>query len=130
MRRIRRAALGLSIGVALALSYSTIAQAHWSTSAVSPTHRYPGTQVTARASDRTGCISIAVGLANLNHGQPVRSAPIPGSGAFTPSLKVPTNAPVGATQLMFQPRVRIPHGRHPVRSRSFSLHPYPCNLCT
>jgi hypothetical protein len=75
------------------------ARADESPPTLSPAQGPPGTAVTASATDWSGCSSMSV----TGWGETLGTTSISDAGAFSLPFTVPSSAPLGATQLQFDP---------------------------
>ena len=99
LRRILILIAVLAVPLSLITVSALPARADESPPTLSPAQGPPGTTVTASATDWPGCSSMSVS----GWGTTLGTAAIDSSGAFSLSFTVPSNAPVGAAQLMFSP---------------------------
>jgi lysophospholipase L1-like esterase len=99
LRRILTFIAVLAVPLSLIIVSALPARADESPPALSPVQGPPGTTVTASATDWSGCSSMSVS----GWGTTLGTTSIDSSGAFSLPFTVPSNAPVGATQLQFSP---------------------------
>ena len=99
LRRILVFIAVLAVPLSLVAVTALPARADESPPTLSPAQGPPGTNVTASATDWTGCSSMSVS----GWGTTLGTASIDSSGAFSLPFTVPGNAPLGATQLQFDP---------------------------
>ena len=99
LRRILSFIAVLAVPLSLIAVSALPARADESPPTLSPAQGPPGTAVTASATDWSGCSSMSVS----GWGTTLGTTSIDSTGAFSLSFTVPSNAPVGATQLQFSP---------------------------
>jgi hypothetical protein len=99
VRRILTFIAVLAVPLSLIAVSALPARADESPPTLSPSQGQPGTNVTASATDWPGCSSMSVS----GWGRTLGTAAINSAGAFSLSFTVPSDAPLGAAQLMFSP---------------------------